>query len=67
VIIVVLKNPDPLDPIRKGTNVEVRIMIEGMNDREAAYFGEAINKFAQVMGRRQGLDAFKMEDDLVVR
>jgi hypothetical protein len=65
-VIVILKNPDPEDPERRGANVELRVMIEGMTVDEADDFGEAINDFAIRMKRRQKLEAFTLDQELMV-
>jgi len=65
-IIVVLKNPDPDDPERRGTDVELRILVQGMTLDEADMFGEAINEFAVRMKRFEKLDAFTMNQEMLV-
>jgi hypothetical protein len=64
VIIVVLKNPDPVDLSRKDINLEVRMMIEGVTMDEADALGEAIKAFAQTMNRYHMLSAFQLNDEL---
>lgn len=62
-IIVVLKNPEPQNLVRKGVNSEVRILVEGMTLEEGDNFGKAIRRFADTMARE--FTAFKLENELV--
>ena len=62
-IIVVLQNPAPNDPVRKDANLEVRMMIEGITLDEADTLGDAINNFAFEMGRRHTMSAFELKTE----
>jgi hypothetical protein len=64
-IVVVLQNPDPANPKRKNSNVEVRIRIDGITMEEADTLGDAIAQFAAKMGRKHVMDAFQAESELV--
>ena len=61
-IIVVLKNPDPSDPERCKTDVEMRILIQGMTLEEADDFGEAIREFAVLMNREPDMKAYQLDN-----
>lgn len=64
-IVCIFKNPDPSDPKRKGVDIEMRVVLEGMTDEESEVFGEAINEFAIRMGRRATLNAFQVDKELL--
>ena len=63
-IVVVLQNPDPTDPRRQNSNLELRISIGGITLDEADALGEAINQFAITMNRRHTLNAFALNDEI---
>jgi hypothetical protein len=63
-IIVVLKNPVPEDPARKNSDLEVRMMIQGITLDEADTLGDAIHDFAVKMNRRHTLSAFELNNEI---
>jgi hypothetical protein len=60
-IVVVLQNPAPSDERRKNSNLEIRMMIEGITMDEADALGDAIKDFSLKMKRNHIMKAFQLE------
>lgn len=61
-IVVVLENPEPSDPVRCGVDIEVRIMIKGATFNEASLIGDALNQLAKLIRPTQELKAFQINE-----
>lgn len=48
-IVVVLRNPEPDNPIRKGVDIELRILVKGASAEEAEKIGEALYTVSQII------------------
>lgn len=66
-IIVILQNPEPDNPIRKNVNVEIRMFIEGATLEEAGKIGDALRKITKIIRPKAKLEAFQVEPDEVPR
>ena len=66
-IIVILQNPEPDNPIRKNVNVEVRMFIEGATLEEAGKIGDALRTISKIIRPKVKIKAFQVEPDEVPR
>lgn len=66
-IIVILQNPEPDNPIRKNVNVEIRMFIEGATLEEAGKIGDALGKITKIIRPKVKIKAFQVEPDEVPR
>jgi hypothetical protein len=65
-IIIVSENPEPNDPSRKDSNMEVRLMIKGATDIEGESLGDAIRTAVAKLRPRQKLRAFEIDEETVL-
>ncbi len=65
-IVMVLENPEPNNPIRKGVDIEVRLLLKGATVEEGDRIGEVLREAAEEL--RPGIKpvAFLMDSREVV-
>lgn len=60
-IIIVSENPDPASPLRRGVDIEFRMMVKGATHEEGERIGEAIRDIMNNLRPGQKLKAFSMD------
>lgn len=62
-LVMVFDNPEPNNLIRKDVDVEIRIMLKGMNEDEGERLGQALYALAQTLRPEQKPFSFITEED----